>query len=89
MTRIVRLRRITLHFSHIGLTLGRTFIGSYLFIVWVTLGESGVSEDSGSWRARSFARGGGSALGTDRGRRTVWPALAVSAGFLVVTCTGR
>ncbi len=26
MTRIVRFRRITLHFSHIGLTLGRTFI---------------------------------------------------------------
>lgn len=28
MTRIVRSRRITLHFSHIGLTLGRTFIGA-------------------------------------------------------------
>ncbi len=28
MTRTTRLRRITLHFSHIGLTLGRTFIGN-------------------------------------------------------------
>jgi len=31
MTRITRLRRITLHFSHIGLTLGRTFIA---LILW-------------------------------------------------------
>ncbi len=37
MTRIVRFRRITLHFSHIGLTLGRTFIG-FLSIAGMGLG---------------------------------------------------
>ena len=42
MTRIVRLRRITLHFSHMGLTLGRTFIGDPVFVEW-----SGVGEGSG------------------------------------------
>ncbi len=55
MTRIVRFRRITLHFSHIGLTLGRTFIVELCFCS--SLDETGASGANPS-QARDKGVGG-------------------------------
>jgi hypothetical protein len=53
MTRITRLRRITLHFSHIGLTLGRTFIA---LILW--------GSEPKSWEVSGFIAPGPEPIST-------------------------